>query len=153
MTDPIPAAEESSVAPPAPPSRAALAAVLAQAAEAEPLLADRPAAAGWCQRIDLANRWNLWVWWLAGDQLDRLWAARAPDGGRWSYACDRWPDWNAGPGAVPLEPLDHLITPEQRERLRLRLLTCSCWPEPDPLPLPPEMAWIDENFPLEVMAS
>jgi hypothetical protein len=153
MPDPTPAAEESSVAPPAPPTRAALAAVLAQAAETEPLLADRPAAAGWCQRVDLANRWSLWVWWLAGDQLDRLWAARAPDGGRWSYACDRWPDWNAGPGAVPLEPLDHLIAPEQRERLRQRLLTCSCWPEPEPLPPPPEMAWIDQNFPLEVMAS
>ena len=153
MPDPTPAAEESLATPPAPPSRAALAAVLAQAAEAEPLLADRPAAAGWCQRVDLANRWSLWVWWLAGDQLDRLWAARAPDGGTWTFGCDRWPDWNAGPGAVPLEPLDHLITPEQRERLRQRLLSCSCWPEPEPLPEPPEMAWIDQNFPLEVMAS
>jgi hypothetical protein len=54
---------------------------------------------------------------------------------------------------LPLEPLDHLINPEQRERLRLRLLTCSCWPEPELLPPPPEMAWIDQNFPLEVMAS
>jgi len=153
VPDPTPAVKESLTTPPTPPSRAALAAVLAQAAEAEPLLADRPAAAGWCQRVDLANRWSLWVWWLAGDQLDRLWAARAPDGGRWTYACDRWPDWNAGPGAVPLEPLDHLITPEQREHLRQRLLACSCWPEPEPLPPPPEMAWIDQNFPLEVMAS
>ena len=153
MPDPTPAAEQSSVVPPAPPSRAALAAVLTQAAEGEPLLADRPAAAGWCQRVDLANGWSLWVWWLAGDQLDRLWAARAPDGGRWSYACDRWPDWNAGPQAVPLEPLDHLISPEVRERLRQRLLTCSCWPEPEPPPAPPSMAWIDEHYPFEVMAS
>ena len=153
MPDPTQTCKDLLQVPPAPPTRPALAAVLAQAAEAEPLLADRPAAAGWCQRIDLANRWSLWVWWLADDQLDRLWAAKAPDGGRWSYACDRWPDWNAGPGAVPLEPLDHLITPEQRERLRQRLLTCSYWPEPEPLPPPPEMAWIDQNFPLEVMAS
>jgi len=153
MTDPTPAAEGSSALQPASPSRAALAAVLAQAAESEPLLADRPPAAGWCQRIDLASKWSLWVWWLAGDQLDRLWAARAPDGGMWTCGCDRWPDWNAGPGAVPLEPLDHLITPEQREHLRQRLLTCSCWPEPEPLPPPPEMAWIDQHFPLEVMAS
>ena len=138
---------------PAPPSRAALAAVLAQAAEGEPLLADRPAAAGWCQRIDLASKWSLWFWWLAGDQLDRLWAARAPDGGTWTYACDRWPDWNAGPEAVPLEPLDHLIPSEVRERLRQRLLTCSCWPEPEPPPAPPSMAWIDEHYPLESMAS
>jgi hypothetical protein len=153
MPDPTPAAEQSSVVPPAPPSRAALAAVLAQAAEAEPLLADRPPAAGWCQRVDLANRWSLWVWWLAGDQLDRLWAARAPDGGMWSFGCDRWPDWNAGPEAVPLEPLDHLIPADVRERLRQRLLSCSCWPEPDPPPPPPDMAWIDEHYPLEVMAS
>jgi hypothetical protein len=54
---------------------------------------------------------------------------------------------------VVLEPLRHLLTDEQRERLRLRLLTCSCWPEPDPLPVPPAMAWIDEHFPLDVMAS
>jgi hypothetical protein len=131
-----------------------LAAVLAQAAKPDcPLLADRPPAAGWCQRVDLANRWSLWVWWLADDQLDRLWAAKAPDGGIWSFGCDRWPDWNAGPEAVPLEPLDHLIPSEVRERLQQRLLSCSCWPELDPPPRPPDMAWIDEHYPLEAMAS
>jgi hypothetical protein len=66
-----------------------------------------------------------------------LWAATAPDGARWQFGCDRWPDWDAGSDAVVLNPLTHLITPEQRERLRHRLLTCSCWPEPEPLPVPP----------------
>ena len=147
MTDPT--------LPPAPPSRDALAALLTQAAEGEPLLADRPVSeVGWgLQRIDFANGWRLCVWWLPGERLDRLWAASAPDGGIWTYGCDRWPDWQAGPGAVPIEPLDHLITPEARERLRQRLLTCSCWPDLDPAPPPPSMAEIDRIFPLDVFAS
>ena len=146
MADPI--------EPPAPPSRAALAAVLAQAAEPDcALLADRPVAGFGSQRIDLANGWRLWVSWWPDRQMHLLHVALAPDGGLWSHGCDRWPDWNAGPEAVVLEPLRHLLADEQRERLRLRLLTCSCWPEPDPLPEPPSMAEIDELFPLEVMAS
>jgi hypothetical protein len=124
---------------PAPPSRAALAAVLAQVAEGEPLLADHmPDENDWVtQRIDLASGWSLWVHWVPGPIMERLFAAQAPDGARWTYGCDRWPDWNAGPAAVVLDPLQHLITPEQRERLRQRLLNCRCWPEPDPLPAPP----------------
>ena len=131
MTDPI--------QPPAPPSRAALAAVLVQAADGAPLLANRPVpACDWAtQRVDLANGWSLWVWWEPDLRMGRLDAARTPDGGSWTYGCDRWPDWNAGPAAVTLDPLQHLITPEQRERLRQRLLTCNCWPEPEPLPAPP----------------
>ena len=143
------------IEPPAPPSRAALAAVLAQAGEPDcALLADRPVSdAGGAQRIDLANGWRLWVSWWPDRQMHLLHAALAPDGGVWSHGCDRWPDWNAGPEAVVLDPLRHLLTDEQRERLRQRLLSCSCWPEPDPLPEPPSMAEIDELFPLEVMAS
>jgi hypothetical protein len=125
--------------PPTPPSRAALAAVLAQAVESEPLLADRlPIEDDWItQRVDLASGWIFWINWSPGLQMDRLFAAQAPDGARWTYGCDRWPDWNAGPDAVVLDPLRHLLPPEQRERLRQRLLTCCCWPEPDPLPAPP----------------
>jgi hypothetical protein len=126
--------------PPAPPSRAALAAVLAQVAEPDcRLLADQmPDENDWVtQRVDLASGWSLWVHWVPGLIMERLFAAQAPDGARWTFGCDRWPDWNAGPAAVVLDPLTHLITPEQRERLRQRLLTCNCWPEPDPLPLPP----------------
>jgi len=141
---------------PAPPNRAALAAVLAQAVEPDcALLADRPPMAGWAQRVDLASGWSLWIWWSSQDEMDRLWGAKAPDGAYWTYGCDRWPDWNAGPDAVVLDPLTHLLTPEQREQLRQRLLTCSCWPEPDPLPepLPPTREELAALFPVEEMAS
>jgi hypothetical protein len=131
MTDPI--------QPPAPPSRAALAAVLARAVNGEPLLADRPVdPLDWCaQRVELQSGWTLRIAWEPGQQMGPLFGALSPDGGHWTYGCDRWPDWNAGPAAVVLDPLTHLVSPEQRERLRQRLLTCRCWPEPDPLPLPP----------------
>jgi hypothetical protein len=148
VTDPI--------EPPTPPSRAALAAVLAQAAEAEPLLADRPALdVGWgLLRIDLANGWSLRIWWHHG-QMGPLHGALAPDGGCWTWGCDRWPDWLAGPDAVVLDPLTHLITAEQRERLRQRLLSCNCWPERKlpPRPEPPPMAEIDWLYPFDLMAS
>jgi len=133
------------IEPPAPPSRAALAAALAQAAEGEPLLADRPALDWGLQRIDLANGWSLRIWWHHG-QIGPLHGALAPDGGCWTWGCDRWPDWLAGPDAVVLDPLEHLITPEQREQLRQRLLTCTCWPEPDPLP-ETELPTMTELFP------
>jgi len=147
MTDPI--------QPPAPPSRAALAAVLVQAAEGAPLLANRPPMAGWAQRADLANGWSLWILWISDDEMDCLWDATAPDGARWTYGCDRWPDWAAGPDAVVLEPLTHLITPQQREQLQQRLLACSCWPEPDPLPVPPPPTreQLDALWDIEEMAS
>jgi len=151
---------------PAPPSRAALAAVLAQAAEPDCwLLANGPAEESvLSQRVDMANGWKLWIRWELTDRLDRwepvdqmdmLWAATAPDGGRWELGCDRWPDWDAGPDAVVLNPLEHLITPEQRERLRQRLLTCSCWPAPDPLPVPPPPTreQLDALWPIEEMVS
>ena len=152
MPDPNPTTEESSAVHPAPPSRATLAAVLAQAAESERLLADRPAAdIYWgLQRIDLANGWTLRVWWLPEQQLGPLHAAHAPDGGYWTWGCDRWPDWDAGLDAVVLDPLQHLITSEQRERLRQRLLNCSCWPAPEPLPDPPSMAEIEARWPVEL---
>jgi hypothetical protein len=139
---------------PAPPSRAALAAVLAQAAEAEPLLADEPGGNLRLQFVDLANGWKLGVLWHLGDQ-PTLWSSTAPDGAYWTHGCDRWPDWNGGPEAVVLEPLRHLLTPEQRERLRQRLLTCSCWPEPDmpPPPPPPTREQLDALWDVEVMAS
>jgi hypothetical protein len=140
----------------APPSRAALAAMLVQAAEGEPLLANRPVDP-WnhpLQRVDLRNGWVLEFLWSSGG-LEQLCAATAPDGAHWSVGCDRWPDWGAGPDAVALEPLQHLITPEQREKLRQRLLTCSCWPAPEPLPVPPPPTreQLDALWPIEEMAS
>jgi hypothetical protein len=137
---------------PAPPSRAALAAVLAQAAEAGcALLADRPVMGiNWgLQRIDLASGWSLRVWWRNGE-VGPLHSALAPDGGYWTWGCDRWPDWDAGGVAVVLDPLTHLITPEQREQLRQRLMDCSCWPTPEPLPEPPSMAEIEARWPVEL---
>lgn len=112
-----------------------LAAVLAQAAEAEPLLADRPVAeiGHGLQRVDLANGWQLVVWWVGGE-LGPLHQASGPRGERWSYGCDRWPDWLAGPAAVVLDPLVHLLEPGHREQLAARLRVCSCWPAPAPLP-------------------
>jgi hypothetical protein len=82
-------------------------------------------------------------------------SATAPDGGHWSYGCDRWPDWNAGPDAVVLDPLTHLITAEVREQLRRRLLAGNCWPERElpPRPEPPSMAEIDQLYPFDLMAS
>ena len=140
---------------PAPPSRTALAAVLAQAAEPDSaLLADEPGGSLRLQRVDMANGWRLGVLWYLGD-APALAYATAPDDAHWSYGCDRWPDWNAGPDAVVLEPLQHLITPEVRERLRQRLLTCSCWPAPDPLPVPPPPTreQLDSLWDVEEMAS
>ena len=142
--------------PPAPPSRAALAAVLVQAAEAEPLLADRPVSdAGCTQRVDLANGWTLRIAWEPGQQMGPLFGALSPGGDIWTFGCDRWPDWNAGPEAVVLDPLEHLITSEQRAQLRQRLLTCNCWPARDlpPRPEPPSMAEIDQLYPFDLMAS
>jgi hypothetical protein len=139
--------------PPAPPSRAALAAVLVQAAEAEPLLADQPVSAAGCtQRVDLANGWTLRIGWEPGQQMGPLFGALSPGGDYWTYGCDRWPDWNAGPDAVVLDPLTHLISPKQREQLRQRLLTCNCWParELPPRPEPPSMAEINERFPFDL---
>jgi len=151
MTDQF---RDATKCPPAPPSRNALAVVLAQAAEGEPLLANDPGGDLRLQRVDMANGWRLGLLWLL-DDVPSLIYATAPDGAHWSYGCDRWPDWGAGPDAVVLDPIHHLITPEQRERLRQRLLTCSCWPEPDPLPVPPPPTreQLDALWPLEEMAS
>jgi hypothetical protein len=61
------------IEPPTPPSRTALAAVLAQAAEPDrALLADQiPAENDWTtQRVDLASGWSLWVHWLPRTATD-----------------------------------------------------------------------------------
>ena len=113
------------------PTRDALAAVLTAAAAGAPLVADRPVAeVRWgVQRVDMASGWQLAIWWHA-DVMGPLHGAVAPDGGEWTFGCDRWPDWLAGPDAVVLDPIEHLLDGEQRARLRARLLDCSCWPAP-----------------------
>ena len=114
------------------PSRAALAAVLVLVAQGEPLLADQPAAdtKHGRQRIDLANGWVLVVWWGA-DEIGPLAEAFSPQGEHWAYGCDRWPNWAAGPDAVVLDPLVHLISSEQRLAIAARLQNCCCWPRPE----------------------
>ena len=155
MTDQFPDATKM---PPEPPSRAALAAVLTQAAEPDSaLLADRPVPLDdfATQRIDMANGWSLFIDWEPGSVMATLPLARSPEGAEWSHGCDRWPDWNAGPEAVVLNPLAHLITPEVRGRLRQRLQACCCWPELDPLPVPPPPTreQLDALWSVEEMAS
>jgi len=100
------------------------------------MLADRPVAeiSHGLQRVDLASGWQLVIWWRDG-QMESLHQATGPQGQQWTYGCDRWPDWSAGPDAVMLDPLVHLLDPVRREQLRGRLLACSCWPEPKPLPV------------------
>jgi hypothetical protein len=134
---------------PLPPTRQQLLAVLRRVIDAEPLLADRPAdeIEHGLQRLDMASSWQLWIWWVDG-VMGPLSAAQAPDGGRWTHGADRWPDWLAGPDAVPLDPITHLLTAGERERLEARLLSCCCWPPPDPMPLPepPSMAELLDSW-------
>ncbi len=68
-------------------------------------------------------------WWDSKPKLDGCYLAIGPDGQRWEYGADRWPSWDAGPDAVPLQPLRHLLNGEEFEQLRARLLGCACWPE------------------------
>ena len=126
-----------------PPTNAAVAAALIAAADGAPLLANLSGReispsiiSPDLQWIDMASGWKLVIWW-AGGSIGPLHRATAPDGASWTLGCARWPDWNAGPQAEVLDPIRHLLTPEQRERLRVRLLDCTCWPEQQPPPLPP----------------
>ena len=120
-------------APPRPTS-AAVAAALARTSESEPFLADRQVAAIWwgLQTIDSVSGWQLTVWWVRGD-LGPLHRAVDPAGLEWIHGCARWPDWQAGPESVVLDPIAHLLTSEQRQRLEHRLKAARCWP-PAPMP-------------------
>ena len=134
--DQLPDATEMGPAPPPPPSRETLAAALVRAAEGEALLADRPVeeCLGSYQRIDTVSGWLLVLRWSFDGELYACTGATAPDGGRWRWGCDWWPDWEAGPAGQPLSPLHHLISPEQRAALETRLRGCLCWPEHEPPP-------------------
>ena len=135
--------------PPAPSGDAVAAALIAVASGAVPVEA-------WAVQADeLLNRQQVWAssgwrfafWWQLG-VLHRLAVALAPDGGRWEYGCSRWPDWTAGPDAVVLDPVHHLLTLEQRAQLQARLLTCPLRPRP-PVPEYFTRPWpsLDETFP------
>ena len=116
---------------PARPTSHTVAAALVRAAAGEALLADRSVASAWwgLQRLDTVSGWQLAVWWVRGE-LGPLHQAIDPDGLEWIHGCARWPDWSAGPEAVVLDPIEHLLTSEQRQQLEVRLRTARCWPAP-----------------------
>jgi hypothetical protein len=124
--------------PPRPTSHA-VAAALVRAAAGEPLLADRRSTCDQLelQRIDLVSGWQLAIWWRGG-QLGPLHQAIDPDGLEWVHGCARWPDWPAGPESVVLDPIEHLLTSEQRQQLERRLRDARCWPAP---PAPVGSVW------------
>jgi hypothetical protein len=85
------------------------------------------------QTIDTMSGWQLTVWWVRGD-LGPLHRAVDPAGLEWVHGCARWPDWQAGPESVVLDPIEHLLTSEQRQQLEARLKAARCWPPP-PMPV------------------
>ena len=92
--------------------------------------------------------WRLLIMWREGAIL-HLSQARGPGGVHWSYGCDRWPDWTAGPEAVPLCPIGHLLAPLERVALQRRLLTEPCTP---PLQLPVNAPGIEAIMTEEFLA-
>ena len=117
------------------PDHAAVAAALVRVAGGEPFLADvRPDETDHRLIVlDTVSQWRFAIWWRQG--LGPLHSATDPDGLRWVYGCGRWPDWNAGPLAVVLDPIAHLLTAEHRSALRHRLLLAICWPPVEHAPI------------------
>ena len=118
--------------PPRPTSHA-VAAALVRAAGGEALLADRRSSCELLelQTVDLVSGWQLAIWWESG-VIGPLHQAIDPDGLQWIHGCARWPDWSAGPESVVLDPIEHLLTSEQRQQLQARLGDARCWPAPLP---------------------
>lgn len=107
------------------------------------------------QRVK-SNGWRFIFWWddrwWDEPKLDGCFFAIGPDNQRWEYGADRWPSWDAGPDAVPLQPLRHLLNGEQYDQLRAQLLVCPCWEENVPaMPEPPALADIWTKDELLVM--
>jgi hypothetical protein len=134
---------------PAPPHRDAIAAALVAVIGGAPFVADLPVdeCQGRRQILELASGWRLEVRWWEG-AMGPLEGAHAPGGGRWERGCDRWPDWLAGPDAELLDPIEHLLSAEQRDDLRQLLTTCVCWPLPElpPAPDPPSAKELFEGL-------
>lgn len=105
------------------PSREELATMLTALATGQdaPMVNQSPHDIGWGhQGVRLASGWRLRVWWLVTG-MGPMSGAMAPDGRRWDYGCDRWPDWDAGATAIVLDPLRHLVPSEYREMIAERL--------------------------------
>lgn len=81
------------------------------------------------QQLATVPGWRLLIMFRHGAIL-HLSQAWGPGGVRWSYGCDRWPDWGAGHDAVPLCPIRHLLPPLERAALQARLLAEPCTPPP-----------------------
>ena len=81
------------------------------------------------QQLVTVPGWQLLIMFRYGaiSHLSQVWG---PGGVHWSYGCDRWPDWAAGPEAVPLCPIGHLLAPLERAALQARLLAEPCTPPP-----------------------
>ena len=75
--------------------------------------------------------WRLLIMWREGSIL-HLSQAWGPGGVHWEYGCDRWPDWTAGPEAIFLCPIAHLLTLMERAAMERRLLAEHCTPPPLP---------------------
>lgn len=148
-------ADCTSLEDPPRPSRKELAEALASMLTGEPFTVNRSIAPPCVQFVKLASGWRLAVWWLSGTpegSLGPLAAARSPDGRRWVFGCDRWPDWDSAEQALVLDPLQHLITPLERASLEelLRSAVPVKRPEPAPVDAPAvEDIWTEAE--LEVM--
>ena len=136
------------------PTNKAVAAALLSVANGEGFLADlQPDETDHIlQRLSTVSGWEMAVWWHHGD-MGPLHAATDPQGLHWIYGCSRWPSWEAGPDAVVLDPIRHLLTREQRDRLQLVLQSAVCWPPPPPLPPPPPVAALSDEDLLDLIPS
>jgi len=94
----------------------------------------------WAVQTVSVKGWRLCLLWR-GHDIDHLSTADAPQGRYWSYGCDRWPSWEAGPDSVPLCPIKHLLTAAERQALEARLLATPADPEP---PAPVNVPTVDE---------
>jgi len=113
------------------PTRDDLVAILRQAADPEvPVSVDYHPDSGDLAQLVCVPGWWLWIVWT-GQTIDHLSRAHVFDGRRWSYGCDRWPNWEAGADSVPLCPITHLLTPSMRSALEARLMAAPCRPAPE----------------------
>ena len=101
----------------------------------------------WASQTVRVKGWRLCFLWY-GHDIDHLSTADAPQGHHWSYGCDRWPSWEAGPDSVPLCPIRHLLTAAERQALEARLLATPADPEP---PTPVNVPTVDEIMDDEFM--
>ena len=98
------------------------------------------------QQLVTVAGWRLQIMWREG-AISHLSQAWGPGGVHWCYACDRWPDWTAGPDAAMLCPIEHLLTPLERAALQRRLLAEPCTPPPQlPVNAPGIDAIMTEDF-------